>query len=215
MDIASAIEHTALSPTVTSHDLDKLLNEAVEHRFHGICIPPFWVKKYARESKGTGIKIITVAGFPLGYHRTETKMAEIDAALDDGADEIDLVWNISAFKDGMNWPKIEVAKASGRIHGAGKILKVIIETCYLSDEEIMEACKICVDAGTDFVKTSTGFGKEGAVVRHVALMRQMLPSHVGIKAAGGIKSYDQAKSFIDAGADRIGTSSGIKIIEGQ
>lgn len=215
MNIAEAIEHTALSPTVSARDMENLLAEAIENRFHGICIPPFWVKKMAREASGSDVKIITVAGFPLGYSMSETKMTEIDVALDNGADEIDLVLNISAFKDGMNWPKIEIAKASSRIHKKGKILKVIIETCYLTDDEIMKACKICVDAGTDFVKTSTGFGQEGAVVRHVALMRQMLPTHVGIKAAGGIKSYEQAKSFIDAGAGRIGTSSGIKIIEGQ
>ncbi len=208
------IEHTALSPTVTAGELEKLLQEAVDHQFHGICIPPFWVKKMSREASGTPVKIITVAGFPLGYNMTETKMAEIDTALENGADEIDIVWNLSAFKEGMNWPKIEIAKASHRVHEAGKVLKVIIETCYLSDEEIMEACKICVDAGTDFVKTSTGFGKEGAVQRHVALMRQLLPSNVGIKASGGIKSYEQAKSFIEAGAERIGTSSGVKIIEG-
>ena len=213
MNLAPMIEHTALSPTVTARELEILLQEAVDHQFHGICIPPFWVKKMAREASGTDVKIITVAGFPLGYNMTETKITEIEAALENGADEIDLVWNISAFKEGMNWPKIEVAKASNRIHQAGKVLKVIIETCYLSDEEIMEACKICVDAGTDFMKTSTGFGKEGAVQRHVALMRQMLPSQVGIKASGGIKSYEQAKAFVEAGAERIGTSSGVKIME--
>ncbi|MCA6074445.1 deoxyribose-phosphate aldolase [Fulvivirga sedimenti] len=215
MDIASRIEHTALSPVVTPGDLDSLLQEAVEHSFHGICIPPFWVKRMAREAGGTGVAVVTVAGFPLGYQMTQTKIKEIETALEDGADEIDLVWNISAFKDGMTWPKIEIAKSSKLIHEAGKILKVIIETCYLSDEEIMKACHICADAGVDFVKTSTGFGSEGAVVRQVAMMRQMLPSHVGIKASGGIKSYEQAVAFVEAGADRLGTSSGIKIIQGE
>ncbi len=166
----------------------------------------------AREARETNIAIVTVAGFPLGYQMTQTKMTEIEMALNDGADEIDLVWNISAFKDGMNWPKIEIAKSSGLIHDAGKLLKVIIETCYLSDQEIMEACHICADAGVDFVKTSTGLGTAGAVVRHVGLMRQILPAEVGIKASGGIKSYEQAVAFIEAGADRLGTSSGVNII---
>ena len=215
MDIASRIEHTALSPTLASADLEKLLSEAIEYKFHGICVPPFWVKRMSREARGTGISIVTVAGFPLGYQMTETKIREIELALENGADEIDLVWNISAFKDGMTWPKIEVARASKMIHEAGKLLKVIIETCYLNDEEIMAACRICSDAGADFVKTSTGFGNEGAVVRHVALMRQMLPSNVQIKASGGIKSYEQAIAFIEAGATRLGTSSGVSIVNGQ
>ena len=143
---------------------------------------------------------------------TETKLDEIHRAIDNGADEVDVVWNISAFKTGMPWTKIELAKFSKAIHDSQKILKVIIETAFLSDSEIETACKLCADAGADFVKTSTGYAKDGAKAEHVLLMRKNLPQTVGIKASGGIKTYEQAKALIEAGADRIGTSSGISIL---
>jgi deoxyribose-phosphate aldolase len=143
---------------------------------------------------------------------TETKLNEIEVAIGNGADEIDLVWNISAFKTGIPWTKIELAKCSKLVHDHHKILKVIIETAYLSTSEIERACSMCADAGADFVKTSTGFGADGANVEHVKLMRKILPAGVGIKASGGIKTYEQASALIEAGADRIGTSSGIHIL---
>jgi deoxyribose-phosphate aldolase len=146
---------------------------------------------------------------------TETKLDEIKRAIDNGADEVDVVWNISSFKTGIPWTKIEVAKCAKLAHDHQKNLKVIIETAYLSAEEIAEACKLCADAGADFVKTSTGFAPAGATVENVRLMRASLPTQVGIKASGGIKTIDQATLLIEAGASRLGTSSGIKIIETQ
>jgi deoxyribose-phosphate aldolase len=211
MNVALRIEHTNLSPVLTIREIDKLVEEAGEHGFLGICVPPFWVKRARREIGEKKIVLVTVAGFPLGYSMTETKLDEISRAIDNGADEIDVVWNVTSFKTGIPWTKIEVAKCSKLVHDHQKLLKVIIETAYLSDSEIEQACKICADAGADFVKTSTGFAPAGATTEHIALMRKVLPSHVGIKASGGIKTYAQAIAMIEAGADRIGTSSGIVI----
>lgn len=212
MKLNPYIEHTLLSPTLTVSDIDRLVSEAKEHNLFGVCVPPFWVKRAKREIGNRPIQLVTVAGFPLGYNMTETKVDEIKLALHNGADEIDLVWNISSFKTGMGWEKIEIVKCGKLVHEAQKLLKVIIETAYLNDQEIISACKICADAGADFVKTSTGFASAGATVEHIALMRKNLPESVGIKASAGIKNYDQAFQMIQAGADRIGTSSGIAIV---
>ncbi len=211
-DLARYIEHTNLSPTLTIGDIDRLVAEAQEHNFFGVCVPPFWVKRAQREIGSSAIQLITVAGFPLGYQMTETKLDEIIRAIENGADEVDVVWNITSFKTGIPWTKIELAKCSKLTHDHQKLLKVIIETSYLSDNEIIEACKMCADAGADFVKTSTGFAPKGATTEHVRLMRASVPTTVGIKASGGIKTKIQAHEFIEAGADRIGTSSGIEII---
>ena len=209
------IEHTNLKPTLTGKQVDLLVKEAREHELLGICVPPFWVKRAKREIAEADTQLVTVIGFPLGYNMTETKVEEMKLAIRDGADELDLVINSSAFKDGMNWPKIEIAKCSKLAHDEYKILKVIIETAYLNEDEIKTLCRICADAGVDFVKTSTGFALEGAKVEHIKLMRAELPSNVGIKASGGIKTYDQAVELINAGADRLGTSSGVEITQGR
>ncbi|MFN7791335.1 MAG: deoxyribose-phosphate aldolase [Cyclobacteriaceae bacterium] len=206
------IEHTNLSPTLTIQDVDKLVAEAKHYHFLGVCIPPFWVKRDKREIGDSKILLITVAGFPLGYSMTETKLEEIKCAIENGADEVDVVWNISSFKSGNPWTKIEIAKCSKLAHDHQKALKVIIETAYLSNDEIVEACKIGVDAGADFVKTSTGFAPSGAKVEHIQLMKKSVPGGVGIKASGGIKTKEQAIQLIEAGADRLGTSSGIAIV---
>ncbi len=212
MNIASYIEYTNLSPVVTIRDIDKLVEEAKQYGFLGICVPPFWVKRAQREIGKEKIILVTVAGFPLGYSMTETKLDEIKRAIDNGADEIDVVWNISSFKTGIPWTKIDVAKCSKLAHDHQKIVKVIIETAYLSETELEQACKICADAGADYVKTSTGFAPSGAKVEDVKRMREFLPSHVGIKASGGIKTLEQTRALVAAGADRIGTSSGIAIL---
>ncbi len=214
-DLARYIEHTNLSPILTISDIDRLVDEARKYNLLGVCVPPFWVKRAQREIGKDKILLITVAGFPLGYTMTETKLDEIQRAIDNGADEIDVVWNISSFKTGIPWTKIEIAKCSKLAHDYQKNLKVIIETAYLSDEEIAEASKLCADAGADFVKTSTGFASGGAKAEHITIMRQSVPSHVGIKASGGIKTSEQALQMIEAGADRLGTSSGISIITSQ
>ena len=215
MSIASFIEHTNLSPTLTIGAIDKLVDEARFPSFVGICVPPFWVKRAQREIGKDKILLVTVAGFPLGYSMTETKLDEIKRAIDNGADEIDVVWNITSFKTGIPWTKIEIAKCSKLAHDHQKLLKVIVETAYLSDSELEDACKLCADAGADFVKTSTGFAPTGATEENVALMRRCVPATVGIKASGGIKTYDQALAMINAGATRIGTSSGVSIVSQQ
>lgn len=212
MNLAAYIEHTNLSPTLSIGDIDKLVDEARAHKLLGVCVPPFWVKRAKREIAKDNIVLVTVAGFPLGYNMTETKLDEIKRAIDNGADEVDLVWNITSFKTGIPWTKIELAKCSKLTHDHHKLLKVIIETAYLSDEEIVEACKLCADAGADFVKTSTGLAPAGAKVEHIKLMRSVLPAQVGIKASGGIKTREQAIALVGAGADRLGTSSGVKLI---
>jgi len=212
MNIASYIEHTNLSPTLTIRDIDKLVEEAAEVGFLGVCVPPFWVKRAQREIGNRNIILVTVAGFPLGYNMTETKLDEIKTAIDNGANEIDVVWNVTSFKTGLPWTKIELAKCSNLAHNNEALVKVIIETAYLSGPEIEKACKICADAGADFVKTSSGFAPSGAKVEDIVLMKKNLPDHVGIKASGGVKSLEQALALIEAGATRIGTSSGLAII---
>lgn len=213
MNLASYIEHTNLKPTMTIADVDRLVEEANKWKFLGICVPPFWVKRAKREISKEKIILVTVAGFPLGYNMTETKLDEVHRAIDNGADEIDVVWNISSFKTGLPWTKIEIAKCSSLAHTHLKVLKVIIETAYLSNPEIETACKICADAGADFVKTSTGFAPSGATPEIIGIMKKTLPRHVGIKASGGIKTYGQAVALVDAGADRIGTSAGISMLQ--
>ena len=207
------LESTLLKPTVTEREIDQLVREAREHQFIGICIPPFWVKKVKRELRDEDIQVVTVVGFPFGYESTETKVAQLKAAIKDGADELDVVWSQTAFHSGMSWPKIELAQLSKICHEEERMLKVIVETAYLSPAQLQEACAICVEAGADFVKTSTGYAPYGARVEDVALMRQVLPSTVGVKASGGIKTLESALALIQAGADRIGTSSAKALME--
>lgn len=213
MDLSRHVEHTALSPTLTIGDIDRLVAEARQYNFLGICVPPFWVKRAKRELGTDPTILVTVAGFPLGYNLTETKLDELNRALDSGANEVDVVWNLSAFKTGHPWTKVEIAKCAKACHERHALLKVIIETAYLSDEEIKQASVLCADAGADFVKTSTGFAPAGAKVEHIQLMRSVLPPSVGIKASGGIKTRDQALALLTAGADRIGTSSGVAMMQ--
>lgn len=212
MNLAGYIEHTNLSPQLTIGDIDKLVDEAKQYGFLGVCVPPFWVRRAFREIGNDKILLVTVAGFPLGYNMTETKLDEIKRAIDNGAHEIDVVINVTALKTGIPWTKIEIAKCGKLAHDHQRLLKVIIETAYLSDSEIENACKLCADAGADFVKTSTGFAPHGAKAEHVALMKRSLPPDVGIKASGGIKTFEQASAMINAGASRLGTSSGITIV---
>ena len=207
------IEHTALKPNLVEKDIDQLVEEAIEYEFLGVCVPPFWVKKANREIKKQGIQLVTVVGFPLGYQMTENKLDEIKLAIDNGANELDIVMNISAFKSGMSWVKTECAKCAQVIHENNCLMKVIIETAYLSDEEIVSASKICQDAGTDFVKTSTGFAPGGAKVEHIKLIRSTINSNVGVKASGGIRDLDTAIKMIEAGADRLGVSAGVNIMQ--
>ena len=211
MSIATVLEHTALSVSLTSCEVEQVIHDANSHQFATVCIPPFWVKKVKRDVINN-TPVCTVIGFPLGYQLTETKMAEAEHVINMGADELDVCMNISAFKTGMPWVKIELAKLSGFVHNRERILKVIIETALLTDQEIVKACKICADAGADFVKTSTGF-QGGATPDTVKLMKSSLPSDVGIKASGGIKTLQQCNDLLAAGAARLGTSSALTIIK--
>ena len=210
--LAHCIEYTNLSPTITARDVERMVREVQEYHFVGICLPPFWVKKARRELGSSDVQLVTVAGFPLGYQMTQTKVAEIRQALDDGAHEIDVVMNVSAFKSGMPWVKIELAKCATLVHEREALLKVVIETAYLDETEIAQAATLCADAGADFVKTSTGYAPEGATVAHVQLLRRVLSSHVGVKASGGISTHQQALAMVKAGADRLGASAAIAIV---
>ena len=201
------LESTILKPTMTDREVDVLIRDAIEEQFVGVCVPSFWVKKVKRDLQDQDIQVVTVVGFPFGFEDTSTKVAETREAIKNGADELDLVWSQTAFHSGMNWPKIEISQIAKICHEEERILKVIIETAYLNPEQIREACLICQDAGADYVKTSTGYAPSGAKVEDIALMRTTLPSAIGIKASGGIKTLDFALELIKAGADRIGTSS--------
>lgn len=213
MKINEYIEHTNLKPTVTQTEVEQLCQEAIEHGFLGVCVPPYWVKKVKRDLKHTAIQVVTVIGFPLGYNMSQTKVAEMKQAIQDGADELDIVMNMTAFKsDSKGWAKIEVAQLAKVAHESGKIIKVILETAHLSSAEIELCCKFCQDAGADFVKTSTGFASAGATVENVKLMKKIVGDNLGVKASGGIKSYEDALKMIEAGAERIGTSSGVAIM---
>lgn len=212
MDLKPFLESTILSPTVIGTRIDALCREAIDNQFFGVCVPPFWVKRAKRELGQSNVQLVTVIGFPYGYQMTEAKMEEARMAVKDGADELDLVMNISAFKDGMNWPKIEFAKMATYLHDQGKLLKVIIECPLLDSEEIKQAALQCADAGVDIVKTSTGTTGVAVDVETIALLRSILPRHVGIKASGGIKNRELAIGLVKAGADRLGTSSALQLL---
>jgi deoxyribose-phosphate aldolase len=214
LGINTYIEHTNLNPLLTSADVEKLVAEAQTHQFVGVCLPPFWVKKAKRDIGNHATKLVTVIGFPLAYQRTEAKLQEISLAIQDGADELDMVLNLSCIKTGTHfWAKAEVARCAKLCHEANKLLKVIIETAYLTAEEIVFCSKLCQDAGADFIKTSTGFAPSGAKVEDIRLMRSVLAPETGIKASGGIKTIAQAEAMVAAGADRIGTSAGVALMQ--
>ncbi len=214
MPIASYIDHTVLKPTTTIANVEKLCAEATQYGFAAVCVPPLFVKKAKELVAGTHVKVATVIGFPFGYSAIEAKVAEIVLAIIDGADELDMVINISAVKN-KDWQFLayELNTVMPIIKGKGKIIKVIIESGILTDEEIITCCGIYGAAGVDFMKTSTGYAEKGASVAAVQLMRKHLPAAVKIKASGGIKNYSFARELIDAGADRLGCSSSVQIVK--
>jgi deoxyribose-phosphate aldolase len=214
-EIARLIDHTLLKPEATADKIVKLCVEAREHEFASCCVNPFWVPIVVQELTGSIVKTCTVVGFPLGANTSATKIFEAGKALRSGAQEIDMVINIGALIAG------DLAMVLGDIrgvveecHGAEAIAKVILETCLLSDEQKITACKLCVEAGADYVKTSTGFSTGGATVEDVALMRNTVGALMGVKASGGVRSYTDVRKMVDAGATRIGTSSGVAILAG-
>jgi len=211
-EVLRRIDHTQLKPTASESDIVKLCNEARKYGFYAVCVNPYYVPLAARLLNGTDIKISSAIGFPLGATFMEIKAAEAEKSIRLGASEIDMVMNISAFKSGdLEYVRRDIREVRERIGDA--VLKVIIECCYLTDDEKILAAKICEEEGADYVKTSTGFGPGGAKLEDVRLLRRTLSPRVKIKAAGGIRTFEQAVKFIEAGADRIGTSSGVKIAE--
>ncbi|MBB6611332.1 deoxyribose-phosphate aldolase [Pontibacter sp. Tf4] len=212
-ELASYIDHTILKPDATEAQVLQICDEARNYSFAAVCIPPCYVQAAAERLKGTDVQVATVVGFPLGYNHPKVKFLETHQAIADGATEIDVVINISALKSG-NYSGVEneLSELAKFCHLKDAELKVIIETALLTDDEIVKACELCTNAGVDYVKTSTGFASAGATVAHVELMRRVLPSHIKIKAAGGIRTFEDAQALIKAGADRLGCSASIQIV---
>ncbi|NIJ55974.1 deoxyribose-phosphate aldolase [Dyadobacter arcticus] len=212
---SSYIDHTLLTPVASETDIRKICEEAWIHQFKAVCIAPTYVPYVVEMLEFCPIKIeiATVIGFPFGYSSTEAKVAETQKALEAGATELDVVMNISRFKS-MAYDSVreELQILTNIAHQFSATLKAIIETAYLDSFELYTACEICAEANVDFVKTSTGFAPKGAEVEIVKKLRAILPSNIRIKASGGIRTYDQAMSMIEAGADRIGTSAGVAIV---
>ncbi len=208
------IDHTLLKAYATKEDILKLCNEAYKYNFKSVCVNPSRVSLAKELLHGTDILICTVIGFPLGANASDVKAYETVRAISDGADEIDMVINIGLAKEhnyeGVYEDILSVVKAAN-----GTLVKVILETCYLTDEEIVETSKIALKAGADFVKTSTGFGTKGATVDAVSLMKKTVGDNMGVKASGGIHNIDDYNKMVEAGATRIGTSSGIEIMDGD
>lgn len=213
MNIAPFIDHTVLKPVTTIADVEKLCDEAMQYQFAAVCVPPLFVRKAKTILHDNNVKVATVIGFPFGYSAIEAKVAEIVLAIIDGADELDVVINISAIKNN-DWQFLanELNTILPIIKKQHKTIKVIIESGILTDEEIIKCCDLYGAAGVDFLKTSTGYAEKGATVEAVALMRRHLADQVRIKASGGIKTFTFAKQLIDAGADRLGCSSSVQII---
>lgn len=213
-NLASYIDHTQLRPEATIEQVQQLCEEAKRYGFAAVCIAPCYVAFAKEQLTGTAVRIATVVGFPLGYQHSKVKFLETHQAVADGAHEIDVVINMSAFKSGRyEEVENELSDLAKFCHLKEAELKVIIETAYLTAAEIEKACAICTTAGVDYVKTSTGFAGSGAKLEDVQLMRKVLPDHIKIKAAGGIKTFADAQAFIKAGADRLGCSASIQIIE--
>ena len=210
-EIAGMIDHTLLKAAATAEQIKALCEEAKEYHFASVCVNPARVKEAAECLKGSGVKVCTVVGFPLGACTSAAKAFETGDAVRNGADEIDMVINIGAAKEGrFDLVEDDIRAVVGA--ACGKLVKVIIECCYLTDEEKKQACEAAARAGADYVKTSTGFGTGGATPEDVALMKASIPANMKVKAAGGIHSYQEAMAMVEAGASRIGASAGIKIV---
>ncbi len=212
MSIASYIDHTLLKQDATAEQIDKLCAEAAEYHFASVCVNPWYVPRCVKNLQGSGVKVCTVVGFPLGATTLETKVFETLQAVKSGAQEIDMVMNVCAMKSGSTKAiEQEIQALAAAVEGSA-ILKVIIETCLLTKEEKVLACQLAKRSGADFVKTSTGFSTGGATVEDIALMRETVGPDMGVKASGGIRDYATALAMIQAGATRIGASAGIAIV---
>lgn len=212
MELNSYIDHTNLKNTATLKDIEKLCNEAIKYHFHSVCVYPYYVPLASKLLKGTSIEVCTVIGFPSGMNTKETKVFEAINAIENGATEIDMVINIAALKNkDYDYVKEEIEEIRDAIDG--KVLKVIIETCLLNDKEIVKMTEICNDTFVNFIKTSTGFSESGAKVEDIELINDHKGELLEIKASGGIRDIETAEAMIKAGATRLGTSSGVKLMQ--
>lgn len=211
MELAGMIDHTALKSDTTKEQIKKLCSEAIEYGFASVCVNPSYVELCSELLKGSTIKVCTVIGFPLGATTTATKVVEASEAIKNGAKEIDMVINVGAMKSGdFDFVKNDIVAVVQAAKGKA-LVKVILETCLLTEEEKKISCKICKEAGADFVKTSTGFSTGGATIEDIKLMRSIVKPDLGVKASGGIRDYETAKAMVDAGASRIGASASVAI----
>ena len=214
MDIAQYIDHTLLKPESTAGQIKVLCDEAREHNFKSVCVNPSWISNCKEHLKGSDVLVCTVIGFPLGATLSEAKAQEATIALNAGADEFDMVIN-NGFVKSQDFIAVKNDISAVRKATEGKVLKVILETCLLTDEEIKKVCEICVEVGADFVKTSTGFSTGGATVEAVKIMLETVQDKALVKASGGVRSPEDAKKYLDMGVKRLGTSSGVKLVAGE
>ena len=219
LELAKMIDHTILKANATQSDIEKLCDEAKKYNFASVCVNPYWVPLASDLLKNSTVKVCTVIGFPLGATSSESKASETEIAILQGADEVDMVINVGAMKNNQTdivekdiLAVVNSARKTGKTQNKNIIVKVILETCYLTKDEIKKACICAKNAGADFVKTSTGFGTGGATVEDVALMKKTVGETMQVKASGGIRDYETAIKMIEAGASRLGTSSGISIV---
>lgn len=216
MELNRYIDHTLLKPEATKEAIVQLCQEAKEYKFMSVCVQPTWVSTAKQELENSIVKVCTVIGFPHGANTPETKAFETANAIDNGADEVDMVINVGAVKS-QNWELVErdIAAVVNVAKEKGALNKVIIETCLLTNDEKVKVCEICKQVGADFVKTSTGFSAGGATVEDITLMRQTVGFDMGVKASGGVRSKEDALAMINAGATRLGASSGVQICQGE
>ncbi len=213
-DIAALIDHTILKPEATAADVRRICAEAKQYNFASVCVNPYWTALVAGELAGSRVKVCSVVGFPLGANATAIKVVEAQTAIAAGAREIDMVMNVGELLGGHEEAvRSDIDQVAAACHAAGAILKVILETVLLNDDQKRAACALAQRAGADFVKTSTGFGPGGATVHDVELMRKAVGPTMGVKASGGIRTLDDVRAMVAAGATRIGASAGVKIVE--
>lgn len=215
MELQKYIDHTILKAETKEEQVKQICDEAKEHGFMSVCVNASYAKFVSNELKGTDVKTCVVVGFPLGSTLSEVKAFETKAAIENGADEIDMVINVGALKDKKDDYVLQDIKAVVEAAKGKALVKVIIETCLLTEEEKIRACQLSVKAGADFVKTSTGFSTGGATVEDIALMRKTVGPDLGVKASGGVRNFADAKAMIDAGATRIGASKSVAIVQGE
>ncbi|HEV51610.1 MAG TPA: deoxyribose-phosphate aldolase [Thermoprotei archaeon] len=212
-ELAKYIDHTLLNPSASYSEIDKLCDEARLYGFYAVCVNPIHVARCRQRLQGTDVKVVSVVGFPFGASRTDVKTEEASRAIDDGADEIDFVMNIGALRSGdLLMVRRDMEQMASLVKDRGKLSKVILETGYLTDDQKAIACQLAVEAGIDFVKTSTGYGPKGATVEDVMLMKRAVGNRARVKAAGGITDAGKAMAMIGAGASRIGSSHGVQIL---